>query len=183
MQRGIPSGKLVAGGLGERFVAKIIDVAFVIVLSEVFRRIWIGHTPLSSEAFEWATLLTIGLFLVAYNAVFLERVGTTPGKWLMDLAVVEFTGVPVSGGRAFGRSFGEIFASGWLCLVGWYGLRAFSDFDSMIGLNRIFIEQPMVGLILLSGFFYNCYFLAPYGQGENRMPHDRLFGTRVVCQS
>ena len=115
-------------GFWIRFVAKLIDGLIIGVVVGVplgffiFPRIMSGSAP---ELQSWLTyfaaapwqILEAAIGLI-YNGFFLGRFGATPGKMALGLKVVTPEGLPISYGRAFGRSAAEII-SRIICFIGY----------------------------------------------------------------
>ena len=120
-------------GFWIRFLAKMIDGLIIGVLVGIPIAFFLVPRLASgspAQLHSWLTYFTampwqileaaLGLL---YNALFLGRFGATPGKMALGLKVVSPDGVPISYGRAFGRSAGEIL-SHIICLIG-YVIAAF----------------------------------------------------------
>ncbi|MBN4074094.1 RDD family protein [bacterium AH-315-E10] len=119
----------VIGGLGARFVARILDgiivgvVNMILVFVITFAGAMMGDT-MATVASLFANLLSIALG-AAYVIFFLGKYQATPGKMALGLKVVMADGSPISYGRATGRFFADIL-SYILCCIG-YIMACFDD--------------------------------------------------------
>jgi len=101
------------------------------VMNSVVNMIFFGSlmTAMREQAANPAEMLsfmgTMGLVSLAgmavgccYEALFIAKMGATPGKMALSLKVVRGNGGPVDLGRAFGRYFAKIL-SGIILLIGY----------------------------------------------------------------
>jgi uncharacterized RDD family membrane protein YckC len=116
---------LVYASFGMRAVAKIIDFIIIAVLNTAFTAAWSGPAQVAPDVLKGLFAMSGLLFIVAYNAGFVERFGATPGKLLLKLRVVQAGGEPLGPGRAFARASAELL-SGWTCYIG-YLVALFND--------------------------------------------------------
>lgn len=124
---------IVYAGFWIRFLAKLIDGLIIGIVVGIplgfflFPRLMSGS---SQQLQSWLTYFTAAPWQileaaigVLFNGFFLGKFGATPGKMALGLKVVTPEGLPVSYGRAFGRSAAEII-SRLICFIG-YILAAF----------------------------------------------------------
>jgi uncharacterized RDD family membrane protein YckC len=125
----------VYGGFWIRFAAVFIDGIILGVASGAVQLLLVGsvYRPLPGMreqlppdqvlAVLGAAMGTLAISMLVniaigstYEAVFISRVGATPGKMVLGLKVVRPNGAPVSLGRAFGRYFAKILSSLTFCI-------------------------------------------------------------------
>jgi len=120
-------------GFWMRFLAKLIDGLIIGVVIGIPLGFFLIPRLTSGSPAQLQSVLThfmtapfqlveaaVGLL---FNGFFLGRFGATPGKMALGLKVVTPEGLPISYGRAFGRSAAEII-SRLICFIG-YLLAAF----------------------------------------------------------
>ena len=111
-------------GFWIRFVAVIIDGIIMMMVSGIVQYAILGSfmTPMQTpppgvrpEEFLVQVLARLGLATAigtainaTYEALFISRLGATPGKLALGLKVVRPDGGPISLGRAFGRYFAKL---------------------------------------------------------------------------
>jgi uncharacterized RDD family membrane protein YckC len=112
-------------GFWIRFVASLIDGIILFVVGSILQFAILGRQaanpfpdPNHPEAHLAESLGILGIaFLLStvvsavYEAVFVARLGATPGKMALSLKVVRPGGGPVSLGRAFGRYFAKVLST------------------------------------------------------------------------
>lgn len=119
------STSLVYASFGVRAVAKIIDFVIITAFNSAFTVAWRGPAQGAPDPLKAAFAMSGILFIIAYNAGFVERFGATPGKLLLRLRVVRANGEPLGPGRAFARAFAELLSYG-ICYIGYF-LALFND--------------------------------------------------------
>src|SRR6516225_3685267 len=128
-----PARAMVYGGFWIRFVAYIIDTIILAIAGTIVQFAFVGSLR-NIVPFEpgvqpgpevFARIVgTVGLaglinFAIAatYEALFVSKLGATPGKMALSLRVVRPDGSLLGLGRAFGRHFAKIL-SGLILLIG-----------------------------------------------------------------
>jgi uncharacterized RDD family membrane protein YckC len=107
------------GGFWIRVVAAFIDALIVGFASVAIQAILLpGLRSRPSSVGGAAIIAAAGLAYLAgmaiaatYEAVFVNKLGATPGKMVLGLRVVRPDGGPISLGRAFGRYFAKILST------------------------------------------------------------------------
>jgi uncharacterized RDD family membrane protein YckC len=112
---------LVAGSIGARFLAKLIDVAFVVAAVAPFA--WFAGSMLraftgSLEGGLLASLfiegIAVGLLFGLYTAIAEWRYGKTVGKHVMGLRVVDESGAQIGLGQALVRQLAQVANIFWI---------------------------------------------------------------------
>jgi uncharacterized RDD family membrane protein YckC len=114
-----PRGAFRYAGFWIRFVAYLIDALIVGFASVAIQAVLIPGLRLGSSRPSTAAALAavgiaylVGLALaVTYEALFVSKLGATPGKMVVGLKVVRPDGGPVSLGRAAGRYFAKLLSA------------------------------------------------------------------------
>jgi len=128
-----PARAMNYGGFWIRFVAYLIDAIILAIAGTIVQFAFVGSLrnaiPLETGAQPgpevFARILgTVGLaglinlaIAATYEALFVSKLGATPGKMALSLKVVRPDGSLLGLGRAFGRHFAKIL-SGLILLIG-----------------------------------------------------------------
>lgn len=75
-----------------RYVARVLDVAILSVAVQFILFVLLRLRPVPSGLAETLISLVFWLLSMPVNAFFLHIWGTTPGKWIMGIRVLDFTG-------------------------------------------------------------------------------------------
>ena len=126
-----PTGRMIYGNFGRRFVAKLIDGIIGWVIGAVFNLgisvLFFGRFVFQPKVNDPALLgkfmayqgvcMLVGIgFGILYSWFFLSRYSATPGKMALGLKVVRSDGSQLSTGRIIGRYFSEMLSAMVLCL-------------------------------------------------------------------
>lgn len=91
-----------------RVLAKVLDFCIILTAMTPLIIIWQVQESKGNALLTNVLPYALLFFIVAYNAIFLERYGATPGKMICGLQVAGRDGKPPSPLRAFLRSFLEV---------------------------------------------------------------------------
>lgn len=97
-----------------RYVARFLDVTVLSIVIRFFLFVLLRLRPVPTGVVD--TLITLAFWLISFpvNALFLHLWGTTPGKWIMGIRVLEFTGKKLDYADALFREW-RVFGEG----MGW----------------------------------------------------------------
>jgi len=105
-------GKLDYAGVGGRFVAKVIDMVFMLALAlivegvsrKLFPEAYLSDAMNPVFAVTMVLNMLLGIFYITW---FVGKFGATPGKMVFKLKIVNPLGGKIGYGQAFGRYCGE----------------------------------------------------------------------------
>ncbi|MBU0482042.1 MAG: RDD family protein [Proteobacteria bacterium] len=123
VQPGDSSG-LVSGGLGSRFMAKIIDMIFMLAIGgmvegvsrKFFSDYYVAGTLNNAFAITLVVNMLLGVFYITW---FVGKFGATPGKMVARLKIVNGDGAKIGYGLAFGRYCGEFIVVALTLMIGY----------------------------------------------------------------
>lgn len=115
-----------------RYVARVLDASLVSIVIQFVLYVVLRLRPIPTGFV--TTLISIGYCLISLpvNAFFIHRWGTTPGKWIMGIRVLDFTGKKMTYIDALFRewlAFGS--GLGW-CLPIYEYYRLYKSFKSYV---------------------------------------------------
>lgn len=115
-----------------RYVARFLDVNLLVMVIQFILFVLLRLRPVPTGLVN--TLITLGFWLLSFpvNAFFLHVWGTTPGKWIMGIRVLEFTGKKLNYADALFREW-RVFGEGMGWQVPIYGLyRQYKSFMTYV---------------------------------------------------
>jgi uncharacterized RDD family membrane protein YckC len=177
--RSAPAGpRLKYGGLGSRFIAKIIDLIFMLAMAGMVeglsRKLFPGAYTTAITPVLVATMtinILVGVFYVTW---FVGKFGATPGKMVCNLKITDPAGQKIGYAHAFGRYCGEYIVSagamGCLVLLLFWGV------------TRLLPFQPVASSVYgaLIATLALVYGPALFDR-QRRTLYDRLCHTRVLA--
>jgi len=172
------------GGIGSRFVAKIIDLTLMLVFAGMVealsRKLFPGAFTMNTSSHNAVSPVVIVTLLINmalgifYITWFVGKLGATPGKMVVKLKITNPAGGKIGYGQAFGRYCGEYIAA--LGMVSCMTLFAFWVISSFFPLHPV-LRSVYGAVIFASAVVY-----APALFDEQRRTlYDRLCKTRVLA--
>ncbi|MDT8335121.1 MAG: GYF domain-containing protein [Desulfurivibrionaceae bacterium] len=166
------------GGLLNRFIAKAVDLLFMLAMAGMVeglsRKLFPGSYVDNTITPVFTVTLTINMLLgIFYTTWFVGKFGATPGKMVVNLKITNPAGRKIGYMHAFGRYCGEYIAS--MGIMGIMMLVVFWTISSLFPDNPL--QNSIVVAILVT-------FAAVYGpaffDSQRRTLYDRLCNTRVI---
>jgi uncharacterized RDD family membrane protein YckC/DNA-directed RNA polymerase subunit RPC12/RpoP len=171
--------RLKYGGLGSRFLAKIIDLVFMLALAGMVeglsRKLFPAAFNTSAITPVMVATMTINVLVgVYYVTWFVGKFGATPGKMVCNLKITDPAGHKIGYARAFGRYCGEyIVTSGamaLLILLLYWLVKTLFPFNP-VGNNVYWAIIATLALVYGPALF----------DRQRRTLYDRLCNTRVLA--
>ncbi len=172
------------GGLGSRFIAKVLDLILMLVFAWMVeglsRKLFPGAFTLNTGSPDGVspvvivTVLINMLLGIFYLTWFVGKFGATPGKMVVKLKITNPVGGKIGYSQAFGRYCGEYIAA--LGVVSGMTLLAFWVFSSFFPLNPV-LTSVFVAIVLAFALVYGPALFDP----QRRTLYDRLCRTRVLA--
>ncbi|MEN8134043.1 MAG: RDD family protein [Thermodesulfobacteriota bacterium] len=170
--------RLKYGGMGRRFVAKVLDLAFMLALAAMVeglnRKLFPGSFTVNTiSSVVIVTLLANMLLGVFYITWFVGKLGATPGKMVVKLKITNPAGGKIGYGHAFGRYCGEYIAA----------LGAMSCLSLLVfwAISSLFLLTP--GLTIAGAMMITLavVYAPALFDPQRRTLYDRLCHTRVLA--
>lgn len=171
--------RLKYGSILNRFIAKVIDLLFMLAMAgmveglsrKLFPASYAGNTV--TPVFT-ATLIINMLLGIFYITWFVGKFGATPGKMVVNLKITDPAGSRLGYLHAFGRYCGEFIAG--LGIMGFLVLAIFWAINSMIPSNPL-ENSIAIAILVTGGLVYAPALFDP----QRRTLYDRLCNTRVIA--
>jgi tRNA A-37 threonylcarbamoyl transferase component Bud32 len=161
--------------LGRRFVAGVVDLCLLGLLSVAFSFSWLGVFVPLERAVMLRQQVTWAILLLAYFGIAESVWVATPGKALVGITLVDPNGQPPRAGRVVARA--ALFAAVWTAgSVLWLALR--TDSSNL----DIVISTPWIVFLMsvLPWVFPAAVFSTARRRNGYAALHDLVTGTRVV---
>ncbi len=178
-RQALPETRLKYGRLPNRFVAKIIDLLFMLAMAGMIeglsRKIFPASYASNAVTPVFMITLTLNMLLgVFYVTWFVGKFGATPGKMVLKLKISTPPGNKIGYLHAFGRYCGEYIAG--LGIMGFLIMTAFWILGIMLPANP-WENSIAVAVLVTLGLVY-----APaIFDAKRRTLYDRLCNTRVLA--